>query len=349
MITPRVFGRGALLRRHLEATVRRPYLGRSLNSCRAQSTSTIPPSSHSPSTSSPDTPSEVKAKPQVQAQARIHTKPVPVAPETVVANAQPLPKTESHPATPPVLQAAASVGVTPLPIWQRLGPLTIAMKAYGHSSRTRPWATQVASTLVIFFLGDVGAQWMKMDGEEEAEDGTVVVTERKHDWVRTGRSMLIGGATAIPAYLWFSWLSRSFNYSSKILSIGTKVAVQQCVWAPLFNTYFFAAQALLSGDTLEQTWRRVCDTVPPSLKNSIKLWPAITAFSFAFIPFEYRSIFAGTIAVGWQTYLSYLNGRAEKMEAQRQREAKQRSLAEAAVTVVAAAATPAIMAAGGIA
>lgn len=30
-----------------------------------------------------------------------------------------------------------------------------------------------------------------------------------------------------------------------------------------------------------------------------------------YIPLEYRSVFAGVIAIGWQTYLSYLNRLAE--------------------------------------
>lgn len=32
---------------------------------------------------------------------------------------------------------------------------------------------------------------------------------------------------------------------------------------------------------------------------------------------EYRSIFTGCIAVGWQTYLSYINKQAELLEAQK--------------------------------
>jgi protein Mpv17 len=35
---------------------------------------------------------------------------------------------------------------------------------------------------------------------------------------------------------------------------------------------------------------------------------------FAFIPIEYRSIFGGVIAIGWQTYLSLLNQRAAAVE-----------------------------------
>ena len=76
-------------------------------------------------------------------------------------------------------------------------------------------------------------------------------------------------------------------------------------------------QAALAGDTMEEVWERVRRTVPVSFVNSMKLWPAVTAFSFTFIPMEYRSIFAGVIAVGWQTYLSFLNRIAEKEEASR--------------------------------
>lgn len=52
--------------------------------------------------------------------------------------------------------------------------------------------------------------------------------------------------------------------------------------------------------------------MPNSIKNSVKLWPAVTAFSFMYIPPHFRSVFGGTIAVGWQTYLSWLNQKAAR-------------------------------------
>jgi len=110
------------------------------------------------------------------------------------------------------------------------------------------------------------------------------------------------------------FLNNNFNYSSKILSIATKVAVNQIVFTPIFNSYFFGMQALLSGDSLPEVWDRIKRTVPISMINSCKLWPAVTAFSFTFIEPSYRSIFAGVIAIGWQTYLSMLNRRAEIQE-----------------------------------
>ncbi|KAK1755435.1 hypothetical protein QBC47DRAFT_422696 [Echria macrotheca] len=183
-----------------------------------------------------------------------------------------------------------------LPFWQRLGPLTRAAEAYGRSQRKRPLTTQLCSSLVIYFASDLSAQ--HMGGQD-------------YDPVRTVRSLLIGGIASIPSFKWFVWLSHSFNYTSRFLSLATKVVVNQICFTPIFNSYFFGMQAALAGENLDAIWERIKETVPVSFVNSCKLWPAVTAFSFAFIPLEYRSLFAGFIAVGWQTYLSYLNRLAE--------------------------------------
>ncbi|KAF8857276.1 hypothetical protein BDZ45DRAFT_674922 [Acephala macrosclerotiorum] len=190
--------------------------------------------------------------------------------------------------------------VAQLPIWQRLGPLSRAFQAYARSQRKRPYATQFCSSLAIYFLGDLSAQ--NINGDE-------------YNPKRTLRALLISMGSSIPSYRWFMFLGNNFNYASKTLSLATKVTVNQICFAPIFNTYFFGMQSLLSGDTLPEVWDRIKRTVPTSMINSCKLWPAATAFSFTFIDAQYRSIFAGVIAIGWQTYLSFLNRRAEMAEA----------------------------------
>ena len=127
------------------------------------------------------------------------------------------------------------------------------------------------------------------------------------------------------------FLGNNFNYASKTLSLATKVTVNQICFAPIFNTYFFGMQSFLSGDSLIDVWERIKRTVPTSVINSVKLWPAVTAFSFTFIDAQYRSIFAGFVAIGWQTYLSYLNRKAEIAEANekaRSRENEERTNVE---------------------
>ncbi|KAI0427265.1 hypothetical protein F5Y09DRAFT_36398 [Xylaria sp. FL1042] len=304
-----------LLRAHLKVA---RGLSRRSHTCRN------PQRRHQSSSTSSSSPSPSPTKPAPEneslAQAQAHVNPPP--PHVT----QQVPAL-SRPVVP--IPVPSIVPPPPPPFWQRLGPLMRAAEAYGRAQRARPWVTQVASTLVVYLCADLGAQWISRSGQDDIThdvkgegkggDGAAKGEGRKHDWARTARSLVIGGTAAIPGYIWFSFLSRSFNYSSKVLSISIKVVVNQLVFTPLFNVYFFGAQALLSGDTPAEAWRRVCNTVPVSFVNSCKLWPAVTAFNFAFVPFEYRSIFGGVIAVGWQTYLSFLNRRAERLEALRQR------------------------------
>lgn len=82
--------------------------------------------------------------------------------------------------------------VPPLPFWQRLGPLTSLARAYSRAQKRRPWLTQFCTALVIYMLGDLSAQYINV-GDDAFEP----------DLSRTGRSLVIGGISAIPSYLWY--------------------------------------------------------------------------------------------------------------------------------------------------
>ncbi len=73
-------------------------------------------------------------------------------------------------------------------------------------------------------------------------------------------------------------------------------------------------QAFLTGESLSGVVTRVKATVPTSIVNSLILWPAVTAFTFYFIAPSYRFMFSGIFAIAWQTYLSFLNRKEEKIE-----------------------------------
>jgi protein Mpv17 len=124
--------------------------------------------------------------------------------------------------------------------------------------------------------------------------------------------MIIGGVASTPSYWWFSFLGRHFNYSSLPLSLLVKVIVQQSLFAPTFNTYFFAMQAALEGKGPPEVLERVGNTLPDSLLNSVKLWPAVTALNFWLVEARFRMLVAALVAVGWQGYLSYLNSREKR-------------------------------------
>ena len=76
-----------------------------------------------------------------------------------------------------------------LPLWRRLGPVTEAFQTYGRSQSQRPYATQVATSIVIYCCGDLSAQ--RIGGEA-------------YDPKRTARNILTGAICSIPAYNWYT-------------------------------------------------------------------------------------------------------------------------------------------------
>ncbi|KAJ3476580.1 hypothetical protein NLG97_g9085 [Lecanicillium saksenae] len=193
----------------------------------------------------------------------------------------------------------AANSAAPVSIWMRMGPLTTIATAFGRAQQKRPYVVQTVSAMVIFIAADVSAQ--NIGGAE-------------YDPIRTARTTLIGALFAIPQYRWFFVLARYFNYKSKPLSIAAKVVFNQLTFAVAFPTYFFGMQALLSGESISGTIQRLQDTVPRSWTNSWKVWPAAMAINLSFVPLAYRALFSGIIAIGWQTYLSWMNRQAELKE-----------------------------------
>ncbi|KAK4183505.1 hypothetical protein QBC35DRAFT_518173 [Podospora australis] len=177
-------------------------------------------------------------------------------------------------------------------IWMKLGPLSKAVLAYSRAANRRPYVTQFCTSIVIFGVGDLGAQ---------------AIGGKDYEAIRTARSIAIGSSISIPVYLWFQYLATSFNYPSKIVSIATRVAVNQAVFTPLNNTWFFGMQKLLAGGTPEEVGEHIANTVPRTWYNAFKVWPAVMALNFAFVPRQFIPVVSGSVAMCWQVYLSYLN------------------------------------------
>jgi hypothetical protein len=139
-----------------------------------------------------------------------------------------------HASKSPVGQKAPETANTiPGPSWLWLEPIYEPFRAYGRVQQRKPYMTQFISSLIIYFVGDLVAQSISTPEpalsevvvEEGEEKGWVQEWSENRDWHRTGRSIMIGGLSSIPAYRWFLWLGNNFNYGSKILSLTTKVCL----------------------------------------------------------------------------------------------------------------------------
>ncbi|KAF3386180.1 Protein SYM1 [Penicillium rolfsii] len=193
------------------------------------------------------------------------------------------------------------------------------LQAYSKTQAQRPYTTQICTSVLIWLCGDLSAQLLfppEPVGNEE--NGEIQKPQEAHvyDPWRTARHLTVGIVASIPSYewcaekirpKWFMFLHRRFNFASGALSLATKVLVQQAVYTPVFNTYFFTMQSLLSGASVEQTLMRLQLALPTSIVNGWKVWTGVAIVSFIYIPPQFRSVFSGCVAVAWQSYLSWTN------------------------------------------
>lgn len=188
----------------------------------------------------------------------------------------------------------------PSPLYYyRFGRVKDFVSWFSRMQRRRPLTICLATSLTTYFLGDILAQEI---GRED------------YDGYRTLRMLAIGALASIPGFRWFMYLGSHFNYGSTFTTITIKVAIQQFFFAPVFNTYFFGMQAILSGASPSAVIERVKGAVPESVISSAKFWPAVTALNFTVIPAHLRFAFSAVFAVVWQTYLSFLNRKEERPE-----------------------------------
>jgi protein Mpv17 len=192
----------------------------------------------------------------------------------------------------------------PGPIWIWTEPLN----SYSRLHSRRPYTLQIISATIIYLIGDLFAQSVAPTPSLEASTSSPpddAVKKSTYDPARTARALVIGSSAAVPGYHWFLYLAHNFNYKSKVISIVVKVLINQVVFTPIFNSYFFGMHSALSGASASEIVERIKHTVPRSWINSWKLWPVVTAFSFAFVRVELRGLFAGQsyIASGchWRT------------------------------------------------
>ncbi|KAL9083387.1 MAG: hypothetical protein Q9165_008537 [Trypethelium subeluteriae] len=230
-----------------------------------------------------------------------------------------------------------------------LTTLLAPLRAYGRAQQSSPYLTQLLSSLTIYTLGDLSAQNLTSSNKQTpflaSYDpfqtlramliGAAVALPAYHWFLFLGTSRfsitlpsrllpllsrLTSSSSSSSAAATSSKLQHTLNFT---LSIANRVITNQLVFTPLFLTYFFTAHALLTPllcaapdparlPSPTQLADKLAETVPRGFVNSWRLWPAVTAVSFTVVQPQYRAVFAGVVAVGWQTYLGILNLRARE-------------------------------------
>lgn len=95
-------------------------------------------------------------------------------------------------------------------------------------------------------------------------------------------------------------------------NIAIKFFLDQTIGAFLNTVLFLAFMGYMNAAPGQDSWavveREVRDKFWPLLIDGMKLWPAVSLFSFVFVPVEKRVVVGCLAGIGWNIYLSMLMG-----------------------------------------
>lgn len=139
-----------------------------------------------------------------------------------------------------------------------------------------------------------------------AQQGVEGKGMKKHEWARTGRMALYGGAIFGPAAtLWYRVLQRRIVFPGRPnLEILGRVGADQIVFASCNMFVFLNTMALLEGSDPREKLR---STYFSALKANWMLWPAVQFINFKYVPLDLRVLVVNIISLGWNCYLSWIN------------------------------------------
>ncbi|KAJ5605254.1 hypothetical protein N7510_010408, partial [Penicillium lagena] len=148
----------------------------------------------------------------------------------------------------------------------------------------KPILTASVTSAVLFGSGDVLAQ--------QAIDRRGL---EKHDFGRTGRMALYGGAIFGPAATaWYGILQRHVVLKSTTSTTIARVAADQILFAPVNLTCFLSSMAIMEGSDPVEKWR---NAFIPSYKANLIVWPFVQGANFAFVPLELRVLVVNVCAL----------------------------------------------------
>jgi hypothetical protein len=163
--------------------------------------------------------------------------------------------------------------------------------AYLRMVEAYPVLTKGATCAVLNAVGDIACQVL-LEKKAELDMHRIVVF--------SALGAFLVGPTL---HFWYSTLSKL------VTATGTsgammRLAADQLVFAPLFNGLFMAVLLTVNGQSHLVKAKLQQDLVPTVKANWI-LWVPAQFVNFRYVPLHLQVLFANTVALAWNVYLSY--------------------------------------------
>jgi protein Mpv17 len=104
---------------------------------------------------------------------------------------------------------------------------------------------------------------------------------------------------------WYRFLNRRIHAKTPAGSVIARVAMDQLIFAPSFLFLFFTANGVMQGQSNDDIKTKLLTSYPSALVANYQLWPMVQLANFTLVPLNYQALLVNTVALGWNTYLSY--------------------------------------------
>ncbi|SPO23647.1 related to SYM1 - protein required for ethanol metabolism [Ustilago trichophora] len=212
---------------------------------------------------------------------------------------------------------------------------------YTRNFDRRPWLTLAVTNGILGVVADGAAQSLErisaaQTQQQEAEwssqqsptpsldKDTHVKTSQDSswDWSRSGRFLAFNVGMAPLLAEWNRFLEFRFPLRSasaapataaaslgkvSLRALGSRVAMDQLVFAPIGLALFTASMGYMERGSLEGVQAKFGEMYIPALLANWQLWPLVQLVNFRYMPLKYRVPFVSTVGILWNIGLSLLS------------------------------------------
>lgn len=170
--------------------------------------------------------------------------------------------------------------------------------------KEKPFSTKSITSFFTFGLGDFICQ--SVESKFDKKPDNKLIEAKPYNWKRIFKQCIFGVIMTPYLHIQYNILIPKFFPNPGAMNTAKLLFYDQTVNASVFLLAFFTYMDLLNDVDLATSLKNTYVKFFPTIVANWKVWPGVQLFNFTMVPPEYRVLFVNVVAIGWNTYLSYV-------------------------------------------
>eukprot|EP00898_Chlorokybus_atmophyticus_P002147 jgi/Chlat1/2933/Chrsp2S04675 len=182
---------------------------------------------------------------------------------------------------------------------------------YTRQLRLHPVRTQVATSALLWGIGDVFAQHLTAkDKHTDSGDGKEKVSSRGLDGRRVALTAFFGGAFVGPVgHHWYNRLDtvvQRYARPNTARFLAIKIISDSLIFGPAFIAGYFIYMGLAEGNPPRRVLEDLKRDFLPAFAVELSFWPLFQTINFRFVPVRHQLLCVNAAAILESAFLSWV-------------------------------------------